>query len=281
MPPPSDAPPAAARTGRQTPHATPHGISAPRIRPRTRAATAPAPDTQAPRLVATIGMHASASTWVFNVVRELLIAAVGDAQVLTFYADELRQMPDEAARAGRHLVIKSHHGSAELDSWLAAAQPPIFLSMRDPRDACISMSQRFKAPLNHTVRWIANDCNRLLRLAPQGHPMLRYEDRFFDNLASAEYIARALGLRVTPAMIEAIFARYRTDAVRSFAERIGELPPERLTPVGPAMMDRVTQILGPHIGDTRTGKWRDLPVPAPAELTRVFTPFLDRFDYPR
>lgn len=281
VPPPSDAPPAAARTGRQPPHATPHAISAPRIASRTRAASTPARDTQAPRLVATIGMHASASTWVFNVVRELLIAAVGDAQVLTFYADELRQMPDEATRAGRHLVIKSHHGSAEADSWLAAAQPMVFLSMRDPRDACISMSQRFKAPLNHSVRWIANDCNRLLRLAPQGHPMLRYEDRFFDDIAVAKHLAQALGLRVAPAEIEAIFARYRTEAVRSFAQRIGELPPERLTPVGPAMMDRVTQILGPHIGDTRTGKWRDLPAPAPAELTRVFTPFLDRFGYPR
>ena len=280
VPPPSDAPPAAARIGRQAPHATPRAISAPRIRPRTQTAAVPAPDTQVPRLVATIGMHASASTWVFNVVRELLIAAVGDAQVLTFYADQLHQMPEEAARAGRHLVIKSHHGSAELDSWLAAAQPLVFLSMRDPRDACISMSQRFKAPLNNSVRWIANDCNRLLRLAPQGHPMLRYEDRFFDNLAAAEHIARALGLRVAPAMIEAIFARYRTEAVRSFAERLSDLPPERLTPVGPTMMDRVTQILGPHIGDTRTGKWRDLPAPAPAELTRVFTPFLDRFGYP-
>jgi len=281
VPPPSGAPPAAAPTGRQAPHATPQAVSAPRIRPRTRAATVPAPDPQAPRLVATIGMHASASTWVFNVVRELLIAAVGDAQVLTFYADELRQMPDEAARAGRHLVIKSHHGSAELDTWLAAAQPPVFLSMRDPRDACISMSQRFQAPLNHSVRWIANDCNRLLRLAPQGHPMLRYEDRFFDNLATAEHIARALGLRVAPAMIEAIFARYRTEAVRSFAQRLSDLPPERLTPVGPAMMDRVTQILGPHIGDTRSGKWRDLPAPLPADLTRVFSPFLDRFGYQR
>src|ERR1700683_4131907 len=131
-------------------------------------------------------MHGSASTWIFNVVRELLIADKGDEQVLTFYADELGQVPDEAARAGRHLVIKSHHGSAGLDSWLAAAHAPIILSVRDPRDACISMSQRFKAPLNHSVRWIANDCNRLLRLAPQGHLLLRYEDRFFEDISVSE-----------------------------------------------------------------------------------------------
>jgi hypothetical protein len=54
------------------------------------------PDQEAPppRLVATIGLHASASTWVFSVVRELMIAALGDAQVLTLYADELGQVPD-------------------------------------------------------------------------------------------------------------------------------------------------------------------------------------------
>jgi hypothetical protein len=153
--------------------------------------------------------------------------------------------------------------------------------MRDPRDACISMSQRFKAPLNHSVRWIANDCNRLLRLAPQGHVLLRYEDRFFEDQAAAERLAHALGLHLAPAVIAAVFARYRTEAVRSFAQGLTELPPERLTMVGSAMMDRVTQILGPHIGDARSGKWRDLPGPPRAELTRMFSPFLDRFGYPR
>jgi len=238
-------------------------------------------DPSSPRLIATIGMHASASTWIFNVVRELLIAAVGDSQVLTFYADELAQMPDEAARAGRHVVIKSHHGSAGLDTWLTTAQAPIILSLRDPRDACISMSQRFKAPLDQSVRWIANDCNRLLRLAPQGYLLLRYEDRFFEDQAVAEHLAHELGLHTAPAVIETIFARYCTEAVRAFAQQLETLPPERLTPVGPAMMDRVTQILGPHIGDTRSGKWRGLPGPVQADLTRLFSPFLDRFGYQR
>ena len=241
----------------------------------------PGKDAPPPRLVATIGLHASASTWVFNVVRELMIAVLGDAQVLTLYADELGQLPDAAARAGRHLVIKSHHGSAGLDAWLAAERAQVFLSMRDPRDACISMSQRFNAPLGHAVRWIANDCNRLLRLAPRGHLLLRYEDRFFDDPSAAERLACALGVRVAPAVMTAILARYRTEAVRSFAQRLGDLPPERVTRVASFMMDRVTHILGPHIGDTRSGKWRGLPGPLQAELTRLFGPFLDRFGYRR
>lgn len=239
-------------------------------------------DTDAPRphVVATIGLHASASTWVFNVVRELLIASFGEARVLTLYADKVEQLPDEATRADRCLVIKSHPGSAALDAWLAAARARIFLSVRDPRDACISMSQRFAAPLAHTVRWVADDCNRLLRLAPQGHRPLRYEDRFFDDPTSVARLAQALGVNVVPETIEAIFARYRTEAVRAFAATLPDLPPDRIRMVGTFMMDRTTQILGPHVGDARSGKWRDLPDPLKTELTRLFAPFLDRFNYP-
>jgi len=232
-----------------------------------------------PGLIATIGLHGSASTWVFNVVRELLIAALGEDQVLALYADRLSELPAETDRPGC-LLLKSHHGSAELDAWLATARPVVFLSLRDPRDAAISMAQRFRAPLGQAAHWLADDCARLLRLAGQGHPLLRYEDRFFDDRAVPEQLARTLGLTLEPAAIEAIFARYSTTAVRRFTQRLADLPPERLVVSGALMFDRVTQIHRVHIGDARTGKWRDLPGPAQAELTRFFRPFLERFGYP-
>lgn len=232
------------------------------------------------RPVATIGLHGSASTWVFNVVRELLIAAHGDARVLALYAEEVAQLPSDAERVGRVLLIKSHHGSAGLDAWLTENHAVGLVSLRDPRDACLSMAQRFNAPLAATVRWIGNDCNRLLRLVSPGQAMLRYEDRFFEQPAVVANIAQALMLDVSPADIEAVFARYRTDAVRAFAASVADLPAERVVRVNGFAMDRVTQILAPHIGDTRSGKWRELPAPVPAELTRVFKPFLDRFGYP-
>jgi hypothetical protein len=222
-------------------------------------------------------MHASASTWVFNVVREVLIATMGKIQVVSLYADQREQLPDVV---GRCLVIKSHHGSAGLDSWLSETGARIFLSVRDPPDACVSMCQRFQSPLAHCAQWIGNDCNRLLRLAPQGYPLLRYEDRFFDDKDMVKRIAVSLALQLPPEMIDTIFDRYRTQAVRTFAESLEQLPPERLTTVVKFPMDRVTQILGPHIGDTLSGKWRDLPAHVQDELTRVFRPFLDRFGYP-
>ena len=230
-------------------------------------------------MIATVGLHGSASTWVFNVVRELVAAGAGEDRMLTFYADELAHLPDEAARVGKHIVLKSHHGSHELDAWLIEKAAPIILSLRDPRDASLSMSQRFAAPLQHSARWIANDCRRVSRLADQGYPYLRFEDRFFDQPASVDRVATLLGVACDTAARDGIFTRYQTEAVRCFARSIEALPPERLTKVGAYPMDRVTQVLGPHIGDARSGKWRDLPLPVQTELTRWFRPFLDRFGY--
>jgi hypothetical protein len=229
-------------------------------------------------LTATIGLHGSASTWVFNVIRELMIAAHGEDQVITAYADTLDKVPE--AYGEKHLVLKSHHGSAEMDDWLRTQKARMFLSIRDPRDASISMAQRFKAPLQQSARWIANDCARLERLAPLGHPVLRYEDSFFDRPEAIGILCTILNLEITEATQAKIFARYRTEAVRAFAATLATLPAERVAMVGDFTMDKVTQILSPHIGDGTTGKWRGLPEQVQTELTRFFSPFLQAFGYP-
>ena len=239
----------------------------------------PRPGPSPPELIATVGLHGSASTWVFNIVRELIAVVAGPERTLSFFADQLGQMPAEALRAGKYVVLKSHHGSHELDAWLKERDGLVILSLRDPRDACLSMSQRFSAPLRDSVLWIAQDCARVARLAGQGYPLLRYEDRFFEDRGSLDRLADLLGVTCSPEVKETIFARYRTEAVRCFARKLDELPPERLTVVAGFRMDQVTQVLAPHIGDGRTGKWRDLPEQARAELTRYFRPFLERFGY--
>ena len=232
-----------------------------------------------PDVIATVGLHGSASTWVFNITRELVAATVGADQMLTFYADDLGHLPEDNAHAGRYVVFKSHHGSHELDGWLRARDAPIILSLRDPRDACLSMSQRFAAPLQQSAQWIAHDCQRVARLAAQGYPLLRFEDRFFDDRLAVDRLSDWLGITVAPEAKDSIFARYRTETMRCFARNLDNLPPERLTQVSAYRMDRLTQVLESHIGDARVGKWRDLPAQVQAELTRCFRPFLDRFGY--
>lgn len=232
---------------------------------------------RAPHLVAAIGLHGSASTWVFNIVRELMTAAVGVNEVVSAYAEEPSQLPPSRSP---FQVIKSHHGGAELDAWLKERTARLVLSLRDPRDAAISMSQRFSAPLAHSIVWLANDCQQLMRLVEEPHLLLRYEDRFFDDPTSVGRIARWLGLDPSPTLVCTIFGRYETAAVRSFAARIAQLPEERIVMAGRSRMDQVTQIHEPHIGDGRSGKWRELPPTVGEEMTRIYWPFLQRFGYP-
>jgi len=132
---------------------------------RTEMHRAPGRTKSLPVVMSNIGLHGSASTWVSNVARELMTGAAGEGRLLAFYAEATSDFPQEYARTGRLLLIKSHHGTPELDSWLAAVEGGrIILSVRDPQDAAISMAQRFQAPLASTVRWLINDCVRLVRL---------------------------------------------------------------------------------------------------------------------
>jgi hypothetical protein len=233
-----------------------------------------------PLPVATIGLHGSASTWVFNIVRELLAASLEDTRVVAFFAEDLRLWPEEAARENVRIVIKAHRPGEELLDWLAKKDARLFLSIRDPRDASISMSQRFATPLQATVGWLAADCRRMSVLAASGRPVLRYEDRFFEDPRTVADLAAGLGLAPAPETIAVLFDRYRAEKVRSIARGLRDSPRDRVAEIGPFLMDKETQILEPHIGDTLSDKWRRLPVEVQVKLTSAFAPFLEQFGYP-
>ena len=233
-----------------------------------------------PRIVCTIGMHGSASTWLFNAAREILNASLGEAAVLPFFADKMVHFPDVSELSGKTLVIKSHEGSPEFEDWLDANHALRLLSIRDPRDATISQMQRFRAGLQAAANGIARDGIRLQRLAARGIRVWRYEDGFFENEATLDELAALLSCPLSTALRAEIFARYETEAVRDFAANLASLPPERLTMVGPFAMDKVTQILTPHIGDGASGKHRALPPDLQPQLTKFFGSLLMQFGYP-
>lgn len=224
-------------------------------------------------------MHGSASTWIFNAAREMLNAVAGETAVLPCFADKMAHLPPEAARAGKTLVIKSHEGSAALDEWLHAQGALLLLSVRDPRDATLSLMQRFGMGLQPAAHAIMRDGLRLQHRAAGGAPLWRYEDGFFKRPDTLDEIAARLGLPLPATLRTEIFTRYGTEAVREFARHVASLPPERITMVGPFAMDRVTQILTPHVGDGASGKWRALPPPLPAQLSGFFAPLLSPFGY--
>jgi len=233
----------------------------------------PSPLQSSPRLIITIGLHSSASTWVYNTVRELMIAWYGGEQIAAIFAESAEEMIADASLAGRHVVWKTHHGGPhwEVFAWLSRATA--VLSVRDPRDAAVSLMRRFAVDAKPAVQAIGRDCRRAMQCADAGYAVLRYEDGFFDDPATVGALARLIGAQASAEAQACIFERYRTEAVRAVAERISGA-------VGGLPFDPVTQIHRGHIGDGRTGKWREyLPPAQQREATEYFTPFLKRFGY--
>jgi hypothetical protein len=240
------------------------------------------PPTPQKTLIATIGFHGSGSTWVFNIARELARHAADHTDPVSGYADAIADLPPHADNPTLWRVLKSHYGSAEMDAWLETAGARYLLTVRDPRDAALSMQQRFTLTLQSAVQIVVNDCRRIhaLRTRPD-HLLLRYETGFFRSPATILAIASWLGISLTPPEADAIAARYTPEATAAFAAAIATLPPDRIGARGAqgGTFDRLTNIHDVHIGDMRTGKWRDLPPDVQTEITRIFQPFLEAFDY--
>jgi hypothetical protein len=199
-------------------------------------ATVPPP---AARVIVTVGLHGSASTWAFNVARELMIAAFGADHVASFFADTPAGPLAEPASAGRHLVCKTH-GWPNVQAFAAGVSAAVIITVRDPRDCVFSLMERFGSPIAAVLQVIACDCQHAIACADAGHPVLRHEDRFFEDRATVRMLARHLRVEVSDVVADAIFERYETAAGR--AATVPSLPPERRSGDGkPLLFDPATQ----------------------------------------
>ncbi|MDA8252457.1 MAG: hypothetical protein M0Z28_25265 [Rhodospirillales bacterium] len=239
-----------------------------------------APAGRGGRLVLAVGLHGSASTWVFNVAREVLEQVAGADAVDVCHATTAADVV-AARRPGRTLVAKTH-GWPELPAFAAAAGAVVLVSVRDPRDAALSLMQRFGDSLDVAVGGIGRDCLCIRACAASGHPVFRYEDRFFDDPATVGRIADRLGVTLSPAQAAAIFARWRTEQVRARAAAVRDLPADqRSAPDSPVLLERRTLVTSTHIGDGASGKWRQAFDPALQQrMSAFFRMVLLVFGYP-
>jgi len=218
-------------------------------------------------IVLCLGLQGSASTWTFNVVRDLL-AASGEP-VLGFEATGLAAAESALGGAPAHVVIRAHNVMPGLLALLGAAEARFVLTTRDPRDSVASLCTRLGA---HTASWVMEVVRSLASIWTVqqrfGLEASAYESGFHANPEAGPLLAEHLGLSLDAEDARRIAARWSLDRVKALIAS----PAVRWQPGNRRFrFDPDSGFNEAHIGDGRVGKWVDnLPANEAFLVNRAF-----------
>ena len=202
------------------------------------------------------GMVGSGSTFLFNVIREILASDPRIPSVAT-YSDEWNPLYTSHQR----LVLKSHWGIRALTPVAERGLLLPIISVRHPGDSVCSDVERFGFPFDFAVRRVALSLKFCAALRPMPDTVLyRYEDRFASNPRTAMGLATILGIKLAPERLAEITRKYDATGTRLYAEQLETLPNLMKSQDNPSdSWCPTTQIHRGHIGKQTSGRWRDLP----------------------
>ena len=232
-------------------------------------------------VTATLGVYGSASTWVFNVLRELSMLRYGPGRVHAIFSDSVQKVLEDPQARDRHIVWKLHRADESWAVFAALTRARIVLTIRDPRDAMVSIMQRFGVGLGAACADVVHTLKRVAESTAEGHLGLRYEDGFFTRPETVGALAAYCGWAVSEAEQTRIFEKYTAERVKQFGLALDTLPQSRVRTIGDwTSYDDVTQIHRQHIGDQRVGKWREhFDAAEQAAINTRLAPYLRAFKY--
>ncbi len=242
------------------------------------------------------GAKSSASTWLFNVVAEVLRerGAADEASYLRpsdtprraaenvrqFYADATESFPKFDAFAD-YLVIQTQRPSQTLRAFAVRSNVPVILTIREPRDAIASLMKRFAYSFDSAFRAVASGNEQILQLYRAGQPyVLRYEDQFYSREETVGAVAEFLDVELTEAVQRRIFNSLTREAVEKKIEalRRGGVFGSFIRPV---RHDPETRWQLGHIGDITTGQYAEVLNPAQQRrITSAAAEYAQEFGYP-
>ncbi len=231
------------------------------------------------RLIISAGLYGSGSTWMFNVIAMILRRADPAARIHRTYTD-LFQDEEIPGHGSDVVLIKTHRPPSAVRLMTRLTATPTVLTVRDPRDAAVSLMTRFGLDFEGVMEDIRQSAAAVTPLADCPHVLcVRYEDRFTSRRETLDAVATRLGAVLTPADREAIWLTLTPTAVSSTIEALAaggafdDAPPAET-------FDHDTQWHPNHVGDGRVGKWRTLLTPEQASrVVSATEPFGERFGY--
>lgn len=200
-----------------------------------------------------LGIYSSGSTWIFNCVLALLTRAHPQRALRSVYMDsngfeDLLPWID----ADETPVIKSHVCGEVLMAAVHIRRMPIILSLRDPRDAIVSLMQRFGSSFESALELVAASgavLPRASRLLPA--LVIRYEDGTISNGEALLQIDALLNTNLGAGDLSDIHQKLLPESVKAkILDTFGDA-----TDVG--VYDPTTMWHPRHVGDGRTGKHKE------------------------
>ncbi len=216
------------------------------------------------QMVFSCGLHSSGSTWMFNLVREIAIAA-GLPFLSQFAGEEADFIP--VLSHGARLIVKVCAPPPGMRTFIAASHEPVTLTVRDPRDAIVSLMNRFGDSFEDALDKVAGDAEHACwagqDAAGSGVALRRrvYHRRRRRSTRSPSL----LGATLSAAQRTSILHKLERDEVRKTIDELaGPNPPD-------AGLDLVTHWQVNHIGDGRVGKFADVlsPIQQAAVIARA------------
>lgn len=212
------------------------------------------PPTLSRRLVVCAGVYRSGSTWAYNMVKAIINAAIPSARIAGRFAENVDEF-DLSGTEHFDLVVLKAHPQPSLLSLIEFLEPPVILSVRDPRDCVASWLEMLGEEFDTFQPRLMRSCCAALRLVEHRNTLtVRYEDGATGNAQTLKSIADHLGLRIDQNSSAQLLARLSPEAVK---EQIRSLASAGRLDAGARLIgDPQTLWLPAHVGDGKTGKYQ-------------------------
>jgi hypothetical protein len=204
------------------------------------------------------GMQRSGSTWSYNACTSIVAARLDPGS--GWIADHPlgnenpRAASDRIAHVstGKSLVIKTHDLGDGAMRMIAERRVRCVYTLRDPRDAVVSMHRMWGSPINEVIASgmmgrIADLC-RVLVAGGNTH-FMRYEDVRDRPTELLPDLARYLGSPLSDVDRDRIANELSTNQMRSRADKLSN------------GYDKKTLLHPHHVRDGRTGYWNESMTP--------------------
>lgn len=226
-----------------------------------------------PRAIFCVGAKSSASTWLYNVVAEVLrrrgaaeaasyvrtesFGSHGGRNVRQFYADSPGAFPPFDAMSDT-LVVQTQRPSVSLCELAIRLGLPIVMTVREPRDAIASLIKRFGYSFAAAFKAVVSGNSPMVQLHRRAAPcVLRFEDRFYDRETTIAAVAEFLGIELSAPLLREIFNGLTREAVVMKIEEM-RLRGVFGTTARPVVHDPETRWQLGHVGDIAIGQHAEL-----------------------